>query len=933
MPRPLLRTNWPAGLHTNRGATTLLGRRGECAVLERVLEEVRAGRSDALVVRGEAGVGKTALLEHVVHSVPDLRVLRAVGVESEMELAFAALHALCAPLIDRLERLPGPQRDALMVTFGLSAGTVPDRLFVGLAVQSLLAEAAEKRPLLCVVDDAQWLDKASAETLAFVSRRLRAESVVMLFAARSPSEALLGLPELVMQGLQDAPARELLASVVPWSLDERVASQVVAETRGNPLALLALPRGLSPTQLAGGFGLPRALPVQARIEDRLLSSLEELPPDARQLLLLAAAEPVGDPALLWRAATRLGSRCHVLKPAVDAFLVVAGTTVRFRDPLVRSAVYLASSPEERREAHRALAEAIDAGADPARRAWHLAEATSGPDEQVAAELERTAGRAQETGGLAAAAAFLERATLLTPVQSVRADRALTAAQTMLGAGALDAVEGLLATAEAGPLDELQHARADLVRAQLTLMTGRRSDAVTLLVKTARRLEPVAPELARATYLEAFLAANLAGRLAVPGGSVADVAREVSAAPAHRADAGGLLLDGLSTNFVRGYAAGLPILRRALEASGGPKLADEDVGWLRPAFVAAVHLWDDEASETLSDRRVNHCRETGAVNDLPVALGARAVVRLLAGDLPGATTLVEEERAATEATGLEVGRFGAIGLAALRGDEAEALALFDSSVKEAEARGEGTRLSAAEWAKALLSNGLGRYPQALAAAQRASENRWELLWPNWALVELIEAAVRSREPDLGRRALERLAPMTGAAGTDWALGIEARCRGLLSDGDVAEKLYREAIERLGRTRVRVELARAHLLYGEWLRRERRRVDARKQLRTAYEMFVAMGVDAFAGRAERELLATGEHARKRGVDTRDELTDQEAQIARLARDGVCNAEIGERLFISRRTVEYHLSKVFTKLGIGSRHELARVLPEEPAAALTS
>jgi DNA-binding CsgD family transcriptional regulator/tetratricopeptide (TPR) repeat protein len=911
----------------------LLGRRDECAVLDGMLDGARTGRSGALVVRGEPGIGKTALLEYAIESASDLQSVRTVGVESERELAFAALHQLCVPILNGLERLPDPQRDALAVTFGLSEGAVPDRFFVGLAVLGLLTEAAEGRPLLCVIDDAQWLDEASAQALAFVARRLLAESLVMIFAAREPVDALRGLPELVLGGLGESDAHELLRSVTPGRLDARISEQIVAETHGNPLALLELTRGLSPAQLAGGFGLARASSLQGQIEARFVARLEALPEDTRQLLLVAAAEPVGDPALLWRAAERLGIAGKALEPGEDAGLLEVGTRVRFRHPLVRSAVYRAASPEQTRDAHRALAEATDAAVEPDRRAWHLAEAAPGPDEQVAGELERSAERAQERGGLAAAAAFLERATVLTSQQSLRTDRALAAAQTKLQAGALNAVPSLLAAAEAGSLSELQQARADLVRAHLTFVTSRRCDAVPLLLNAARRLEPIAPKLARATYLDAFMAANFAGRLAVTGGSLLDVARAASAAPTRMSGAIDLLVDGLVANFAQGYTRALPILRSALRAFGADMPAEQELRWLRPAFIASVYSWDDDLSDMISDRRATLCRQIGAVNELPVALDARAVVLVVAGDLVGAASLVEEVRAVTEATGIHFGAYGAMAVAAFRGNEAETITLIETSLSEGALRGEGSRLSAAAWANAVLNNGLGRYDRALAASQHGIEEHLSLFYDRWTLAELIEAAARCGDDQRARQALERLTEVARASGTDWAVGVEARSRALLSDGNAAESVYREAIERLARTRVRVELARAHLLYGEWLRRERRRLDAREQLRTAHEMFTAMGVGAFAGRAERELRATGERVRRRQPETRDELTAQEAEIARLARSGVPNAEIGARLFISRRTVEYHLSKVFTKLDISSRHELDRVLPAEPAASAVS
>jgi DNA-binding CsgD family transcriptional regulator len=905
------------------------GRDDERAVLDRLLDEARAGQSGVLVLRGEAGVGKTALLEDAIESSSDLMVVRAAGVESEMELAYAALHQLCAPLLDRLDRIPAPQRDALETTFGLREGPVPDRFLVALATLSLLSEAAEGRPLVCAIDDAQWLDRASAQVLAFVARRLLAESVVLVLATREPPGGFGRLPELVVEGLRDADARALLASAIPGRLDERVADQLLVEARGNPLALLELPRGLSPAQLAGGFGLPGALSLSGRIEERFVSRLEALPEDTQQLLLVAAAEPTGDPGLLSSAAARLGIADAVLRPAESARLLEVDGRVRFRHPLVRSAVYRAATPHQRRRVHRALAEATDAQLDPDRRAWHLAEAAPGPDEDVAAELERAAGRAQARGGLAAAAAFLERAATLTREPSRRARRALAAAQAEFEAGALDDALALLATAETAALD-VQRCRVDLLRAQIAFASRRGSDAPPLLLRAARELEAVEPNLARATYLEALSAAMFAGRLA-RGCDVTEISEAALAGPPppqppHPSD---LLLEGLAVRFTAGYAAGAPILKEALAAFGRDTvLPPEEARWLWFASWIALYLWDDEAWTVLSTRHLDLVREAGALTALPFVLTNRSSVYAFFGDLGEAAAYEEELRAATDATGIATVAYGALSLAALRGHEAELTELSRTTGGDAEARGEGLALTITEFLSGTLYLGLGRYDAALAAVGQPKRHAEE--GPAiWTLTELIEAAVRSGQPHVADGALERIVETTRAADTDWALGIEARSRALLSEGAAAEPLYGEAIERLGRTHLRVDLARAHLLYGEWLRRERRRRDAREQLRTAFEMFNAMGIEAFADRAERELLATGERVRKRTVETRDELTAQEAQVARLARDELSNAEIGARLFISQHTVAYHLRKIFNKLGITSRSELGRLLPDSSSA----
>jgi DNA-binding CsgD family transcriptional regulator len=910
-----------------RGTMMLLDRRSERAVLDGLLGGARAGRSGVLVLLGDPGVGKTALLEYAIDSSADLRVGRAAGVESEMELAFAALHQLCAPVLDRLDRLPGPQRDALAVTFGLASGPVPDRFLVGLALLSLLSEVADERPLLCVIDDAQWLDRASAQALAFVARRLLAEPVVLLFGSRETDAELTGLPQLVVEGLGESDARELLRSVLPGRVDERVEDQIVAETRGNPLALLELPRGLSPAQLAGGFGWAGALPLSGRIEESFMRRFEALPDDARRFLLVAAGEPTGDRALLLRAAQQLGIREPVWEPAESVGLLHVGARVRFRHPLVRSAVYRTASPQQRREVHRALAKAIDADVDADRHAWHLAEATVRADEEVARGLERAAERAQARGGRAAAAAFLDRAAALTVEPSRRATRAFAAAQAKYEAGALDDALALLAGAEADTVDDLARAKAHRLRGQIVFALRRGSDAPPLLLQAARELEALDVRLARATYLEALAAASFAGRLARAGGvaEVAVAAREVcSPPPSTPSD---LLLRGLAVRFTDGHAAAGPILKKALDAFRGEGArSPREARWLWLACWAASDMWDDETWRLLSTRLLEEARDAGALTAVAFALGTRSLVYAPSGDLGEVATMVDEARAVTEGTGIATIPFGALWLYALQGREAELLALIETTVSEARERGEGVALAITEHVSAILYNGLGRYEEALASVRHLGERSYDLGSPTRAVAELIEAAARLGQSDLARGALNRLVETAAAAGTDWALGVQARSRALLRDGETAEGLYRDAIDRLEHTRMRVDLARAHLLYGEWLRRQHRRVDARAQLRTAHEMLTAMGAEAFAGRAERELAATGEHARKRVVEARDDLTAQEVRIARLARDGLSNPEIGERLFISKHTVEYHLRKVFTKLGISSRHELDRVLPPD-------
>jgi DNA-binding CsgD family transcriptional regulator/tetratricopeptide (TPR) repeat protein len=913
-------------------AEVLHGRRDEREVLDRLLAAVRGGQSRVLVVCGEAGVGKTALLDCSVRSASAFRVARAAGVESEMELAFAALQQLCAPMLDRLERLPGPQRDALGVAFGLRAGDAPDRFLVGLAVLSLFSDVAAQQPLLCVVDDVQWLDRASAQALVFVARRLLAESVALVLVTREPGDELEGLPRLVVEGLGNGDARALLSSVLRVPLDEQVRERLVAETRGNPLALLELPRGLTPAELAGGYGLPDAPGLSGRIEDSFRRRLARLAAETQRLLLVAAADPVGDAVLVWRAAGRLG--IGVEAAADTDGLLAIGAGVTFRHPLVRSAVYRAASPEDRRVVHRALADATDPEVDPDRRAWHLAQTTPGFDEEIASELERSAGRAQARGGLAATAAFLERASALTPEPSRRASRALAAAETKHQAGSFDAALRLIAIAEAGPLNELQRAQVKLLRGQIAFALNRGSDAAPHLLEAAKLLEPLDPTLARETYAEALAAAMYAGRLAKTDGvlEVAETARTAKRPgsgpqPPRAAD---LLLDGQALLITERHQEATPILKRALSAFRDNVSNDEALRWLWLACVTAIHVWDEESWRVLSDRFVQLARNAGALTVLPLALNHRAGCHVHAGEFPSAEALGEEAREVSVAIGNPDVSISSLFLAGWRGREVEAVRLIEASDQDAAGRGEGRRIGAGRYASAVLYNGLGRYERALAAAEEALEYPRELATSRWALSEQVEAATRSGKPEPAARALSQLSETTRAAGTDWALGIEARSRALMSDGEIAEGLYREAIDRLGCTRIRSELARAHLLYGEWLRRERRRLDAREQLRHAHRSFTEFGMEAFAERARVELEATGEHARKRTVETRDDLTPQEAQISRLAADGATNQEIAAQLFISPSTVDYHLRKAFRKLGVRSRRQLTQHLLQPSAHA---
>jgi DNA-binding CsgD family transcriptional regulator len=915
--------NSAAGLLTTQRSPQFLDRVGERGVLTQLVASVRAAQSRALVLRGEAGCGKTALLTHLSEAAEGCRVVWATGVESEMELAFASLHSLCAPLLGGLGRLPDPQREALSTAFGLSSGPPPDRFLVGLAVLSLMADAAEEQPLVCVVDDAQWLDRVSSQTLAFVARRLLAERVGLVFSVREhgDEQELGGLPQLVLRGLDAEHAGSLLDAVIPGPLDEQVKARIVDETRGNPLAMIELTRGMTPAELAGGFAFPDPRHLTRRIERSFLERVEKLPRDSQLLLLAAAADPVGDTSLLWRAAERLGIGADAGWPAQNAGLIELGLRVRFPHPLVRSAIYVASSPTDRRDVHRALADVIDPVLDPDRRAWHRAHATAKPDEDVAAEMVLSAGRAQGRGGLAAAAAFLQRASELTPDPAVRVERALTAAQAKLDVADFASASTLVAAAGLGPLDALQQGRLERLRAQIVFATRRGADAPALLYAAARRLETVDVALARETCIEALSAALFTGRFGNgPHERVlVEFAHTLVRSPA--LSVADLLLDGLVKRFTDGYAASVAPLTRALRSLAEADDVGEDQRWLWLACRLAQELWDDDLWHALATRGTQIGRDSGRLSLLANSMNHLAAFHVHSGAFATAAVQIDAVDAIAMATGLPPLKYSDCMLAATRGDRAQMQAMWNISLQNAAARGEGQALGVGWCLSARFHNGHGQYDKALDDARRACEGD-DIIAHGWALAELVEAAVRTGNLGEATVALDRLTERTRASGTEWALGVEARCRALLTNDEAS---YRESTERLARSRAAVEHARSQLSYGEWLRRVNRRSDARELLRAAHESFSRMGAEAFAERARRELLATGEKVRKRAGRTRESLTPQELHVAMMARDGHTNSEIGARLFLSPRTVEFHLHKVFRKLGIGGRRDLRDALAE--------
>ena len=911
------------------GGTTLRGRARECAQLDETLAGAWAGESRVLVVRGDAGVGKSALLDYVTNAAGGMQSLTAVGVESEMELPFAALHQLCAPLLGRLDGIPEPQRIALETVFGVRTAAPPDRFLVGLAALSLLSAASEDGPLLCVVDDAQWVDRASAQTLGFVARRLLAESILLVFGTRNPVDELVGLPELEVSGLGAAAAGELLDSVARARLDRRIRDRIVAETRGNPLALLELPRGLSMTQMAGGLGLLQPESLPGRIEESFLARIEALSGETRRLLLIAAAEPVGDPVVMWRAAEELG----VMAGATDAGgvdgLLTVSERVTFRHPLVRSAVYRAASPEERRVVHSALAAATDATADPDRHAWHRAAATTRPDDGVAAELESAAARARARGGLAAAAAFLERSAALSTEVTRRDGRAISAARTSMDAGDFTGARRLLGALRDRPLSELHDVEAELLEGQLAFVAGPGPDAPGPLLSAARRLEALDVDSARETYMIAWQAAVFAGHGAAPE-VLTEICRGALALPSPGGERRpvGLLLEGLALLVLEGRAGAAEQLREAgrVFALGDISLTDV-LHWGPAATAASNAVWDFHATSAIARRHVETLRQVGALGQLPVQLTALAAATTWLGDFAETEALVSEAAAVAAATGSQLAPYAELQLRSLQGNESAASGLITMMIDQADQGGQGLAATTAHWCAAVLHNGLAHYETAAEEALLATVMSVDPWVEMWALPELIEATARLGDMERARRSLTRLMTLTQHCETPLADGVTLRSRAVVEQSEAADALYLDAIERLVRGgEAHPTLARAHLLYGEWLRRQGRRIDAREHLRRAHEMCAAIGMEAFAERARRELMATGETVRRRtaAASADDELTPQERQVALLVRDGLSNPEVGARLFLSPRTVEWHLRKVFAKLSISSRRQLRDAFP---------
>ncbi|MWB97836.1 helix-turn-helix transcriptional regulator [Agromyces seonyuensis] len=926
----------------------LIGRRREQERLDRLIASVRGGESRALVIRAEAGLGKTLLLDHLAAQARGCRVLRVVGVESEMELAHAGLQQLCAPIVDGIDALPEPQSLALGVALGLRTGPAPDRFLLGLAVLGLLSHAAEAQPLLCLVDDAQWLDQASSQVLTFAARRLVAESVGLVFAVREPvDERFAAIEDLVVRPLDDDAARTLLGSVLSGPIDPAVRDRIIAEAHGNPLALVELHRGV------GEFGPPAIgrTGMGAKLEDAFRRRIERLSPETRRMLLIAALEPVGDPALVLAAGAEFDLDDSAIVPAIEAELLELGGRLRFRHPMARSAVLAAESAADRRAAHRAIAEATDPDRDPDRRAWHLAESTIGFDEEIAAELVHSADRARLRGGMVAAARFHARGAELTPDRRLRSRRTLMAAEDTLRAGAANEALRLLDRIEPGLLDAHQRARAELVRGHAQFYT-RGTDSVGILLEAARSLESYDGHAAVATYSDALIRALLAGSTDRDAGIEQVAAGILAADPSDldaRSGAAFEALRGLAILIRDGYAAAAPTLRAALAALRSPAAvagsgrrtdprrglgADVSEGiramsWMPLTCLVARVLLDDAVLEECSREFVDACLADGVLSRLAMATAEYYPVLLMSGRIAEAEGLHERVRDVMSATDVPAHPDRGGWFAAYRGDDEAARRSSEAVHARVAARRERQWLLADAVVAGVLHNSQARYAEALAATTTVDGHPFDLGMAGWVLPEQVEAAVRSGDPELGRAAAERLDEIAAASGTDLAVGLAARSAALLADDADAEALYLAAIDALARTRIGTAQARAHLLYGEWLRRQNRRVEARESLRLAHERFVADGAHAFAERAARELSATGEIVHRSAVGPVDELTAQERQIARLAAGGATNPEIGAQLFLSPRTVEWHLRKVFGKLAVTSRRQLAAAL-RDPAAA---
>jgi DNA-binding CsgD family transcriptional regulator len=910
------------------GFVNLLGRDSEKGLLDSLLDTARAGLSGVVVVRGEPGVGKTALLDYVVDRAADFLVVHFTGVEPERDLGYAALHRLLTPILHQIERLPAPQRDALNSALGLAAGPPANPFLVGLGTISLAANAARARKrLLTVIDDAHWIDRESLEALAFWGRRIRAEGIALVFATRDTESAssLAGFDAINIGGLSNDDARTLLAAGAGFGLDRDVVERIVKETGGNPLAIVELAKDLTVDKVVGMAGAPQPLALTERLEEHFAGHVRALPADTQMFLLTVAADASADAALVWRAVTRLGVAREAAEPAEAAGLVVLSSTISYRHPLIRSAVYARARAADRRAVHRALAAATDADTDAERRAWHLAAASMGADEDVAGVLEQVADGAHARGSSSAELALLTRAAELTPDPIRAAKRRLRAADAALLTGAPHQVHLLVSLASTALVDPGDKAWAKRLEGAAYHREAKAKPASVILREAAVELIPTAPGLGRQTLMEALEAALLAGDASDP--DLRAIATAALAAPAATASPVDQLLNAYGVYVRDGFVASVDLLRRAVGAALAAPTLDTPVRWSVLLTCATEMLWDQDLHDKLAERLSQASGEQADLNSMAIPVWAKANSQVWSGHLIAADGVAAQAADIYAAAGESPfsSDLARLLLRALRGEEHMRT---DAATVTQVAEGIGNGVAAAMALAALTKLDLGRSRYADAVDHSVGVfDRDPVVHGSHILADLVEAAVRVDRIDAADSALARLAERATAVGTEWSLGLLARCRALMAaDAAEVEASYREALERLGATRLTVELGRTHLLYGEWLRRQKRRSDARDQLRLAHDLFDGMGAAAFAKRARDELLATGERVRRRTVDTVRDLTPQESHIADLAAGGDTNPEIAAQLFISASTVEYHMRKVFVKLGITSRRELRHALPRK-------
>ena len=902
----------------------LAGRTAECQELDRLLEAARDGLSAVLVMRGEPGIGKTALLEHAAQSATDFEVARVSGIESEVELGYAGLHQMLLPFLPRTDVLPAPQRHALDAAFGLVGGPPPSPFLITLAVLTLVAHVAADRPLLCIVDDAQWIDEESMTALASVARRLHADGIAMIITVREPAARrvpLERLPTLEVTGLPPDAAREVVLAALDTRLParHRIADRIVSESRGNPLGLLALAKDVTPDDLGERAALMNPIPIGSRLEARYRLQTRSLPNPTQTLLLTAAADPTGNPDLLWHAGELLAfGPSDAGVPGLGELLDIA-TPIAFHHPLVRSAIYYASTPAERRRVHAALADVTNPVTDQDRRAWHRAASTVDVDEQVAQELEAAASRARERGGLAGAAALLERAAHLTPESSTRAERLVVAAEAEWMAGSEARTLGLVKEAAPHIADPSTRARAR--RLEAAVMANRTSGLAPWLqlITEARGMTAPDGRFVRSTLLDA-LAANMP--FLEPVEELARIGLTVPLAPGHEPTAPDLLLDGLCLAFgQRDDAAAAPLLRRSfaeLDFSGQNPI--DAYTLLLCGCMGAAAIGDFDALRDIGHRLESFGRELGA--PLPVYIGQSAIVSADhgTGDLASALRRWNfDGQAIRDAMPPEM-FIGDVAALAWRGDEQAARAL---ETQQARWMADHNRIGyqpLLDWALGVLEIGLGNYDAAYERSNAARSGAY--LFRDQVMLDLVEAAARTDRTEVAHATVDQIAGRAQVNDTPLFAGFLARSRALVADDGRAESLYREAIDRFQVASAPLHIARAQLVYGEWLRRQKRRTDARDQLADAYNAFLVMGAGAFAERARNELAAAGQTLGKRKPDTSHHLTPQEERIARLAATGDTNAEIAEKMFLSSATVEYHLRKVYRKLGITSRRHLRNV-----------